>query len=67
MRTPSSPEREIPLSLNAMTSRPAPNQLVLTKVSPAELALKLESGQLGPLRPCCYSPASNTLKMLSLG
>ena len=35
MRTPGSPEREIPLSLNAMGSRPTPNQLVLTKVSPA--------------------------------
>lgn len=42
------------LSLGGLETLPAPSQLVLTRVTAQELALKLKSGQCGPLKPCCY-------------
>lgn len=54
------------LSLEGLETLPAPSQLVLTRITAQELALKLKSGQCGPLKPCCYSPASHTIKILTV-
>lgn len=54
------------ISLAEIEDLPAPTPLILTRVTAQELALKIKTGQCGPLKPCCYSPASNTLKVLSV-
>lgn len=54
------------ISTEELEDLPAPSQIVLARVTAQELTLKLKSGQCGPLKPCCYSPASNTIKILSM-
>lgn len=66
MRTGSSPAHSATLTLDNIEEMPAPAQLVVTRITAQELALKLRSGQLGPLKPCCYSPSSHTIKVLSM-
>lgn len=65
MRT-GSPAHSATLSIDNIESVPAPSQLVVTRVTAHELALKFRAGQLGHLKPCCYSPASHTIKLLSM-
>lgn len=52
--------------LEEQEGHPFSNPIKLIKVTPQELALKLKSGQCGPLKPCCYSPATNTIKVFSM-
>ena len=53
------------LSPQTISSQQTPNVVVLTKVTAQELAMKVRTGQVGPLKACSYNPASNTLKVLS--
>lgn len=46
--------------------QPPAKRIVLRRISAAELALKVRLGELGNLKPCCYNPSSNSLKMLPL-
>lgn len=67
MRTGVSPSSLSSSSNDSLEERPAPTHLVLARITATELALKLRSGQLGPLTPCRYSPARHTIKVLSMG